>query len=522
MTPARLIAVDTEDNSRGEVLLINFFDGESHYTFRERLPAWNWLRNAGPARIWACNMEYDINNIFGDWVDDLLTLTFNQSAFIKAQWSGHGLTFCDTLRHWPLSVESMGEKIGLPKLKASGAGNKFDDVEYCRRDTEIVFRFVEAQTREYERLGAEVKNTLPSSAFDLFKREFCKVRLSRPDDETCDRLMGAAYGGRVEIFKTGLLTGPIDCYDINSLYPSVMAANEYPLPASGRWGKFDPSSEGIISATVRVPDCYVPVLPFRLKKIPSEKGKLIFPVGEFSGVWTAPEIRAAIKAGAEIKRVDWAYNYTEKGRPFQEWVNLIYGRREKSSDELEKYTLKLFMNSVFGKFTEAGALQIYKKKKRTDLENRPDHANIVLGAYTTAYGRLRILEAIKANEKEICYTDTDSVFLKEAPPIKCGTGLGEWKLEGKYRLAEFVLPKFYLTVDADGKKRYKSKGVPFKARQEFFERGRAEYLAPMRFRESRRRLMPANVWEKKVRCLRANYEKRNILPNGETSPIKIG
>jgi len=518
----RTLAVDTEDDGRGKVFLINFFDGESHYTFRDRLPAWNWLRNAGPARVWACNMEYDLNNIFGDWIDDLLTLTFNKSAFIKANWAGHGLTFCDTLRHWPMSVEQMGHKIGLTKLTAAGPGNKFDDVDYCRRDTEIVWRFVAAMTAEYDRLGAEVKNTLPSSAFDLFKREFCGIDLQRPDDRTCDRLMGAAYGGRTEIFKTGLLTGPVDCYDVNSLYPSVMAANAYPLPTSGRWGGLDLAGECIASVRVTVPDCYAPPLPYRLKGSENDRGKLIFPVGEFDGVWTAPELRAAVKMGAKIEKSYWAFNYSETARPFEKWVNFVYSRRQKSTDELEKYTLKLFMNSVFGKFTEAGALQIYKKKKRTDLENRPDHANIVLGAYTTAYGRLRLLGQINENVREICYTDTDSVFLKDSAPLACGPGLGEWKHEGRYRLAEFVLPKFYLTVDEKGQKSYKSKGIPKSARQDFFERGIAEYDAPIKFRESRRRLMPANVWHKRVRSLRAKYVKRIVLKNGETAPLKIG
>ena len=512
----RVLAVDTEDDGAGRVFLINFFDGESHYTFKDRLPAWNWLRNAGPARVWACNMEYDLNNIFGDWVDDLLTLTFNKSAFIKANWAGHNLTFCDTLRHWPMSVEQMGEKIGLAKLKAMGAGNKFDDVEYCRRDTEIVWKFVASMTREYDRIGAEVKNTLPSSAFDLFKREFCKIDLERPNDATCEKLMAAAYGGRVEIFKTGLLTGPIDYYDVNSLYPSVMATNDYPLPASGRWGPLDLAGEGITSARVVVPDCYAPPLPFR------HDGKLIFPVGTLDGVWTAPELRTAEKMGAKIDKVFWSFNYPQKCRPFSEWVNFIYSRRQNSSDVLEKYTLKLFMNSVFGKFTEAGALQIYKKKKRTDLENRPAHANIILGAYTTAYARLRLYRQIIENAKELCYTDTDSVFLQDASPLECGPGLGEWKHEGRYRLAEFVLPKFYLTVDGDGKKNYKSKGIPKSARADFFERGIAEYKSPIKFRESKRRIMPANIWEKRVRKLRAEYSKRIVFKNGTTAPLKMG
>ncbi len=513
----RALALDTEDDGAGRPFLFNFFDGESHYTFRDRMPAWNWLRQRGPAIVWACNMEYDLNNLFGDWLEEILTLTYNQSAFIKAHWPGHNICFRDTLRHWPLGVAEMGKYLGLAKLEAAGPGNKFDDVEYCRRDTEIVFKFAEEMGKRYKKLGADVKNTLPSSAFDLYKREYCPVDLTRPRPEICDLLMGAAFGGRTEIFKTGLLTGPIDCYDVNSLYPSVMRNHEYPLPESGRFSKkLDLGGEFIAAVDIKYPEIYIPGLPLR------HDGKMIFPAGRFSGTWTAPELRQAEKDGAKIEKVKWVYNYSQKCRPFEKWVDKIYSLRKSATDELMKYTLKLFLNSVFGKMTEAGKLQIYKKRKRTDLENRPDHANIVLGVYTTAYGRLRLLSEIRGREREICYTDTDSIFLRDHPPLATGQELGEWKHEGKFGLAEFVLPKFYMTVDAAGKRKFKSKGIPRAAVEDFFERGEAEYRKPVRFREARRRMIPANVWEKKIRTLRATYTKRRVIAGGDTAPVLLG
>ena len=513
----RVLALDTEDDGQGRPFLFNFFDGESHYTFKERMPAWNWLRQRGPAIVWACQMEYDLNNLFGDWLEELLTLTYNQSAFIKAHWSGHNIAFRDTLRHWPLSVAEMGKYIGLEKMVAAGAGNRFDDVEYCRRDTEIVWRFAAEMGKRYRALGADVKNTLPSSAFDLYKREYCPVSLTRPRPETCDLLMGAAFGGRTEIFKMGLLTGPIDCYDVNSLYPSVMLKNEYPLPESGRFvKKLDLARECIAAVDIEYPEIYVPGLPFR------HEGKMIFPAGRFSGTWTAPELRRAVEDGAKINKVDFVYEYSEKCRPFEKWVNKIYSLRKSVKDELMKYTLKLFLNSVFGKMTEAGKLQIYKKRKRTDLENRPDHANIALGVYTTAYGRLRLLDEIRGREREICYADTDSVFLRDYPPLPTGPELGEWKHEGRFRMAEFVLPKFYMTVDDAGGRKFKSKGIPRASVEDFFERGEAEYRKPVRFREARRRMISPNVWEKKTRTLRATYVKRRVLAGGDTAPVLLG
>jgi hypothetical protein len=416
-----------------------------------------------------------------------------------------------------MSVEKMGHYINLPKLKASGAGNRFDDVEYCRRDTEIVWRFVEAMTEKYHEIGAVVKNTLPSSAFKLFESQFCEIPLTRPTDGICEKLMESAYGGRVEIFKTGLQEGPIDCYDVNSLYPSVMAAETYPLPTSGRMvDSYKPERESIAKLTVEIPNDYIPPLPFR------HDGKLIFPTGEITGTWSAPEIRAALAGGTKIKRTHWVYEYRETCQPFVKWVNFIYNKRLNATDELTNYSMKIFLNSVFGKFTEAGALQIYKKKKRTDLENRPKYANIALGVYTTAFGRVKLMTEMRKHEKEICYCDTDSMFLKQTPKIPTSNKIGEWKHEGTFSKADFVLPKFYLAVKQDGTKIHKSKGIPKSAAEDFFIRGMAEYSSPIRFRESRRRNIPANTWIRKTRELRASYVKRETFKNGETLPIKLG
>ena len=495
--------------------LINFFDGERHYTFRKRLNAWNWLKEQGPAVVWAVNMEYDLVNLFGDWIDKMLTLTYNDSAFIKAQWGGYKILFRDTLRHWLMSVKKMGDFIGLPKLDP---GKDFNNVKYCRRDTEIVWRFVGEMAKRYDGIGAVMKNTLPSTAFNLFKRDFLKIDVQRPSDEICAMLMQAAYGGRVEIFKTGLLEGPIDCYDINSLYPFVMATKKYPLPECGQFSDdLDLGEEFIASCDIRVPDgIRIPCLPVR------HNNKLIFPVGEFTGTWTAPEIRQAVADGAEIKKVRWVYSYGKRlCRPFTEWVNYIYGLRKKTQDPFMSYTLKIFLNSVFGKFTEAGALTIYKDGKETKLENRPKHSNVVLGAYTTAYGRLTLLRELRRFESSVCYCDTDSIFVQKCPPLEVGKELGQWKHEGRFHRCHFVLPKTYLAVRDDGSKVSKAKGIPARSVEGFFDTLSAQYDSPIRFRESRRRHLSPNVWLRKVRTIKAKYEKRTVLAGGETAPLVL-
>jgi hypothetical protein len=297
-----------------------------------------------------------------------------------------------------------------------------------------------------------------------------------------------------------------------------MATKEYPYPECGEFAdELDLDTEFIASLIISYPTSQrIPCLPFR------RNGKLIFPTGTFNGTWTAPEIRQAVSDGAEILKVNWVYSYGKrKCRPFTEWVNHIYGLRRKTEEPFLNYALKIFLNSVFGKFTEAGKLTIYKDGKVSTLENRPPHSNVVLGAYTTAYGRLTLLKALRENENTVCYCDTDSVFLRKAKPLRTGKELGEWKLEGVFERCHFVLPKTYLAVRADGSKITKAKGIPKRSADEFFDSYCANYDSPIRFRESKRRNLSPNVWIKKTRKLSAKYEKRTVLKNGNTLPIVL-
>lgn len=512
----KIIALDTEDNSHGKVYLLNFFDGKKHTTFTDNHEAWVWLMDQGPATVWACNMEYDLINLFGYFLDKQLTLTYNTSTFIKAHWPGHRIKFRDTLRHWPMSVEKMGVFINLPKLKPQGDQDRFNDIVYCRRDTEIVFRFVEEMTARYKSLGATMKNTLPSTAFSYFKDKHCSLNLDRPDDAICKRLSEAAYGGRVEIFKTGLLEGPLDYYDVNSLYPYVMSKNFYPDPATGHISRTPNfNNPGVLDCTLSYPRLSIPGLPYRYQ------GKLVFPVGRFRGTWCYPEIKQALRDGAKIEKIHWVYEYSKWCHPFKDYILAMYKKRKAESDPLMNYTYKLFMNSVYGKFNESGELTLFKDGMVKTLKNRPKHANVILSAYTTSYARLHLLSKLREAGESLCYCDTDSVFIQDRPPLKTGPELGEFKHEGTYSAAHFVLPKTYLLVDSDGRRRFRAKGIPQRAVKDFFTNFRAEYDSPIRFRESRRRVIPANDWVRKTRALSASYEKRVILKDGRTEPILI-
>jgi len=120
-------AFDTEDNSKGQVYWVNFFNGVEHVSFDNPDRAVEWLFSQ-EGEFWACNLEYDLINLFGPLMDQVCVLTYGGFGLLKASIYGKPVQFRNTLRHWPMTVEEMGVRLGYPKLP-------FDptNLDYCAR-----------------------------------------------------------------------------------------------------------------------------------------------------------------------------------------------------------------------------------------------------------------------------------------------------------------------------------------------------------------------------------------------------
>lgn len=503
-----MICYDTEDDSQGNVTILNFFDGNNHTTFRgenARFRAWSHLCSIAPAQVWAVNAEYDLVNLFGPWLGKICTLQYVRSGLMRASFREAKITFYDTLRHWPASVEDMGKAIGLPKLTMPHLGCDCDDcVDYCRRDTEICFKFVSEMLARYESLGLlTLKSTLPSMALALFKQFYSK-EFHPLDDYKLNFLRKGYYGGRVEIYKMGLIEGKINHYDVNSLFPSVMKSYNYPDTDSAYiTTKPDLDKEGIFEGWVYIPPTNIPGLPVRA-------GELIFPFGSVYGTWPYPELRQLLKDGGRVVRCKEAVEFKEVEQPFNGYIDYCYKKRLEAETTLDKTFWKLMLNSLYGKFGQSGGMEIIYDDKDRILEGKAKHANVVWSAYVTSYARLRMLDYLRGL-RSIFYTDTDSLFTFDA--LESSTELGGLKKEGVYKEVEFKGSKLYCLDD-----QVKAKGVPRKMAGDFFRTGKAIYKKPMRFKESRRRHLQPNVWSEVEKVNRKEYSKRKIVANGMTEP----
>jgi len=391
-------------------------------------------------------------------------------------------------------------------------------------------------------LGIPLKLTIASAARYLFTLRFFTDYWFRPEKKywMSDYERKAYRGGRVECFIRGIEDN--FSYDVNSMYLSVMRDELIPDPNSARYIKNPkelPEGLYIADVTVKVPNQYIPPLPF----LHPENGKLIFPVGTFRGHFASPELNYAIKeCGVEIVKIHSYIKY--KGKPyFKEYANFIWGKRKEYKDKGNKgmdILIKYLGNTLYGGFGQRNKDTFFGKAEDFIMEEgKPFNAktNIINGVeYITAtfsnvgedsshtfpcvpvfissYARRLLLEAMRANQHILIYDDTDSMKLrKEAMDITIGNGLGEWGFEGR-TISEFFKPKMY----GD-----KCKGVPKRAKLVWNDEERMIYTydKPNKMRESFRRGLTPALWNNTIKDVIKSDDKRTWLSDKHSIPINI-
>lgn len=543
-----IMALDTEDDSKGKPLLFNFYDGKKHHTFTDQEEAIDFVLNLKyDVDIWATNMSYDIGNLFKNHLD-YLELYYAKSRFILAKIPRSKIFFKDTLNHWKISVKEMGKRIGLEKIEVEG---NFNNIEYCQRDTEITYKFVKTMQENYHSIGAKLKSTIGSSSLALFQEKYYKKDLSKSNftKEELEFLSQGVYGGRTEVFNTSPHTGRIFYSDFNSLYPSVMKGNWFPCLDKRKFvKKINLKNEGIAHVRVKSPDgINIPYLPYR-------GTSLYFPLGSFDGYYTYFEIREAIIRGYHIEKTYKALEfYGGKEKPFDTFIEDNYQKRliaQSKNDKLLSDTPKLIMNNLFGKFSQSNVKTTIKKitenlrKTRvffeldqnlaliTDVGDYPKHSNFIWSAYVTAYARHKLYNALIQTDKkaELLYCDTDSIIYEADKPIfENSKELGELKLEYELKHAHFKGLKTYRIITSKNEEIVRVRGIPTRSAKEFFEKGIVTYRKPYRLREVLRRNKSKNIkkkleinfWDEVTKVDRKNYDKRKVLKNGKTEPIRI-
>jgi hypothetical protein len=501
--------IETYDNNK-EFLLASIYSDDFqkfYYTKEELLHDLRTKYMFRDAYIFATNLGFDF---FGSFFNQpYFSTLFRGSDLLMAntyfyhndfcnkpiQKDNHlkSLTFLDTMNYSKISVKTMGDIIGIPKLEhPSFLGNKpknqdeWDIIHsYNMQDSRISYKFMIFMIKAIESLGGTFKNTIASTSLKLFTDKYLKTKYYINSTDLILEQLESYYGGRTEAFKRGSIGEGADnkeyfYMDYNSLYPSIMHDETFPDPNSVRVNykddyKYIDLFEGVSNVEIFCPDSInIPLIPVR-----TDTGKVIFPTGYIKGFYTHIEIREAVKLGYKIQRINKSIYFTKSCSPFKEFIDDLYNLRliyKKENNPME-FIVKIIMNSLYGKFAQkfldkdnwvhASTLTAEDLNKYHKIERKGDYLHVtkdnepsgfcfpIWASYVSAYGRIRLYNSIIKHNP--VYVDTDSLMIDHK--IVDSKKLGELKLEMTIKKGCIVRPKFYALLDANNSEYVKIKGL---------------------------------------------------------------
>lgn len=329
----------------------------------------------------------------------------------------------------------------------------------CRYLLQLVSAFI-------DRFG--VRLTIGQTAMKEIEKRHPFNRIN-PDEDA--RYRAFYFGGRVECFKSGILTnGPYYAYDVNSSYPYTMKTKRHPLN-----NQYDISR--------RMPDDFE--RPYFLRFIGKNRGALPSythtgdltfnkPHGEFMAC--SHEIEVGLKYGLiDIEEVLECHVAME-WLTFDAFIDEFYEQKKQaviSGDKPAEIFAKLIQNSGYGKFASnplhfkdykvnrevSNEMELLRDGYEQELEledfdiwSRPakvkDSAyyDVGVAASITSGARATLLEGLQCAIEPL-YCDTDSIICKGFNGKISATELGAWKHEATSANVAIGGKKLYTMYD---------------------------------------------------------------------------
>ncbi len=381
------------------------------------------------------------------------------------------LQFRDSYALFQTSLKKLGSFVGLEKIehdKEWGLELTEKDIEYCKRDCEIVFRALSKVHDFYEKIMNEsiemdkLPPTTASFAFRVFKK---MNSIWSPTSEKyvcpwlCDNeylnnfmLQNFYFGGRVELFKSEIIDNAF-YYDINSLYPSVMINNTFHLPPYEirqfqKEDLDDPKTVGFF-AFVDERNENIPLLPEHFNQ------GLYFPAKIKKTFIFKEEYEYLKSRNIKIEIKQTMLSACKPSNPFG-YLNEFY--KMKNKKDSMSYFYKIILNSTYGRFgidNEKEVCEIMhenlcslKEEGVFPLENELEgyckkvekkeimfQRNLILACKITALARLELtkwLHTLTESGIQVYYCDTDSIVCQENDILPIGKELGQFKKEHEF------------------------------------------------------------------------------------------
>jgi len=499
---------DPENNMDSKALIINFAKFAKAYTIESKKDLYLFAHNAG---------KFDLVFLLEALIkiateNDKIDLLINNGNYIQVKFIINGklpedrekfnpkkvsMIFRDSYLLMPGSLAKLATSFGIDNKgnfdvnsltpDSDWKGIKADLVNYNVQDCRILYQLIEL----YAELNLEAFSvnifkapTAAANAFQIFRTKYLddkKTFIPISSRNIYDFIKPAYQGGACDVYKPSNPDGTIlHYYDINSLYPSVMAQNKMPT------GKYkivrdtqlnidDPNLYAFIKCRVTSPENIK--VPLLLRRI---NNKSIAGTGTWIGSYYSAELREAISIGYRVEPIEAII--FEGQMVFDEYINDIYAKRLQTpkSDPMN-WVYKQTMNSTYGRFglrpylSECEILNkedenkwshrkdileirefgdkvlvvteaIYNEELSTKKDGNNLQISIPIAAAVTALARIEInrVKRYAANNDDLYYSDTDSIVTTGTVPQEMiGPKLGQLKLECTAEKGVFLAPKVY-------------------------------------------------------------------------------
>lgn len=335
------------------------------------------------------------------------TIKFTNLTLCHVSLGTHRLYFRDSFKYCTMSLKQIGiELVNCHKLDID---LHFTDPalrdQYCMRDVEIVYKLLRwLQINMINKFGLSMRLLDFASQADIAYTYVCNsishFTLTFVDDLHMI-LKQCYYGGRVYSSIYGrYIWGSLCCIDVRSMYPASLC-RPYPCGEITHVTKHVPNKLGIyfIIARRAPPSCIAKtkaIVPVHYK------GSLIFvSEGEIEGWYCTPDIDCMIQSGWDVLYRD-GFVWADTSVELREVYTSLYNERIKhSKGTAPNYTLKILLNSSYGKFCQ----------KYGRISSRPHY----IGWFCLAYTRLQLLHLMSLSKSHpVYYGDTDSIYLSSS------------------------------------------------------------------------------------------------------------
>ncbi len=416
--------------------------------------------------------EWELNKII-DTGGRIIGLTFTKEKLSKNEKTGkirrHNMviTFADSYSLFSTSLNKLSQNFGVGKKEDHDHNIDFilneENIEYNKNDCKLLYDSLDIFYKKYAK-GIGCKLTIASCAMAVYRKYFQDTNIYGLEENVENFIRKSYAGGRVEIFKTASKPNEkLKCYDINSLYPSMMLKKmpTGPVIFSTQQNK---EKIGFYKCEVNLKsEEYLPLLPIKLKG-------LKFPTGKFEGIYDNEEIKEAQKNKNYDIKITNGFYFLKSEKIFKNYVKYYYSLKTESKKNNNKtgYMIaKMFLNSLYGKFAQRRDKEVivfcnnYKlaKEKKLILYNeklslwklteysRAKHIIPSLSAHITSLARVHLYKYLQLCKNELFYCDTDSVYTTKK--LNTSEKIGDMKLEKYIKNANFYLPKTYSFDEID-------------------------------------------------------------------------